>query len=107
MAASSDKLRATVDDLGVEAHLVKEAVILSQGSRSSDKFMHGIRVLMTKNYIDNLRRRCARACARKPSRDTGRPSRISGIATTRRPEGSKSILNADRSSRNYSSGTRV
>jgi len=54
MAASSDKLRATVDDLGVEVHLVKEAVIPSQDSRSSEKFMHGIRVLIAKNYIDNL-----------------------------------------------------
>ena len=44
----------TIDDLGVEVHLVKEAVILSQDSRSSEKFMHGIRVLMAKNYIDNL-----------------------------------------------------
>src|SRR5258708_5863527 len=44
----------TIDDLGVEVHLVKEGVILSQDSRSSEKFMHGIRVLMAKNYIDNL-----------------------------------------------------
>ena len=38
----------------VEIHLVKENVILSPASRSSDKFMHGIKVLMAKNYIDNL-----------------------------------------------------
>jgi DNA invertase Pin-like site-specific DNA recombinase len=44
----------TIDDLGIEVHLVKEAVILSQDSRSSEKFMHGIRVLMAKNHIDNL-----------------------------------------------------
>lgn len=44
----------TIDDLGVEVHLVKEGVILSQDSRSSEKFMHGIRVLMAKNSIDNL-----------------------------------------------------
>jgi DNA invertase Pin-like site-specific DNA recombinase len=44
----------TIDDLGAEVHLVKEGVILSQDSRSSEKFMHGIRVLMAKNYIDNL-----------------------------------------------------
>jgi hypothetical protein len=29
-------------------------VILSEDSRSSEKFMHGIRVLMVKNYVDNL-----------------------------------------------------
>jgi site-specific DNA recombinase len=44
----------TIDDLGVAVHLVKEGVVLSQDSRSSEKFMHGIRVLMAKNYIDNL-----------------------------------------------------
>src|SRR5260370_3455371 len=44
----------TVDDLEVEIHFVKEGVVLSRGSRSSEKFMHGIKVLMAKNYIDNL-----------------------------------------------------
>jgi site-specific DNA recombinase len=44
----------TVADLDVEVHLVKEGVVLSEHSRSSEKFMHGIRVLMAKNYIDNL-----------------------------------------------------
>src|SRR5712691_6035141 len=45
----------TVDDLGAMIHFVKEGVIVSPDSRSSDKFMHGIKVLMAKNYVDNLR----------------------------------------------------
>ena len=44
----------TVDELDLAIHFVKENVILSQSSRSSEKFMHGIKVLMAKNYIDNL-----------------------------------------------------
>jgi len=44
----------TIDELDLEIHFVKENVILSQESRSSEKFMHGIKVLMAKNYIDNL-----------------------------------------------------
>ena len=44
----------TLDELDLEIHFVKENVILSQASRSSEKFMHGIKVLMAKNYIDNL-----------------------------------------------------
>src|SRR4030095_11488232 len=44
----------TLDELDLEIHLVKENVILSWDSRSSEKFMHGIKVLMAKNYIDNL-----------------------------------------------------
>lgn len=43
-----------VDDLGLEIHFVKEGFILSRESRSSEKFIHGIRVLQAKNYIDNL-----------------------------------------------------
>jgi DNA invertase Pin-like site-specific DNA recombinase len=44
----------TVDELDVELHFPKEGVVLSRESRSSEKFMHGIKVLMAKNYIDNL-----------------------------------------------------
>jgi site-specific DNA recombinase len=43
-----------LDELDVEIHLVKEGAILSRDSKSSEKFMHGIKVLMAKNYIDNL-----------------------------------------------------
>jgi site-specific DNA recombinase len=44
----------TVDELDAEIHFPKEGVVLSRESRSSEKFMHGIKVLMAKNYIDNL-----------------------------------------------------
>jgi site-specific DNA recombinase len=44
----------TLDEFDLEIHFVKENVILSRDSRSSEKFMHGIKVLMAKNYIDNL-----------------------------------------------------
>jgi site-specific DNA recombinase len=44
----------TMGDLDREIHFVKEGVVLSNDSRSAEKFMHGIRVLMAKNYIDNL-----------------------------------------------------
>lgn len=43
-----------MDELDLKVHFVKESVVLSRDSRSSDKFMHGIKVLMAKNYIDNL-----------------------------------------------------
>ena len=41
-----------IEDVAI--HFVKEGQILSESSKSQDKFMHGIRVLMAKNYIDNL-----------------------------------------------------
>ena len=39
---------------GLELHLVKEGTVISSDSRSSEKFIHGIKVLMAKSYIDNL-----------------------------------------------------
>jgi len=36
-------------------HLVKENEVISKDSKSYSKFVHGIRVLMAKNYSDNLR----------------------------------------------------
>ena len=45
----------TIDNIkGLEVHFVKENEILSENSRSSIKFMIGIRVLMAKQYVDNL-----------------------------------------------------
>ncbi len=38
-----------LEDLELDVHLVKEGAILSPESRSNEKFMHGIRVLMAKN----------------------------------------------------------
>ncbi len=44
----------TMDELDLDVHLVKENVVLTPDARSAEKFMHGIKVLMAKNYIDNL-----------------------------------------------------
>ena len=44
----------TLEELGLNLHMVKEGQILGPNSRSSDKLMHGIRVVMAKNHIDNL-----------------------------------------------------
>ena len=45
---------AIIDDLDLEIHLVKENSIMSRDCRSSERFVHGIKVLMAKAYIDNL-----------------------------------------------------
>ena len=44
----------SLDEMKVDIHLVKEGIVLSEESRSSEKFIHGIKVLMAKNYVDNL-----------------------------------------------------
>jgi len=43
-----------MEDLNRIVHLVKEREVLGPDSRSHTKFIHGIKVLMAKNYIDNL-----------------------------------------------------
>lgn len=47
-----------VDDLintrGIEVHLIKEGEILSKEAKSHTKLIHGIKVVLAKNYIDNL-----------------------------------------------------
>lgn len=43
-----------LDESDYEIHLVKEGTILSENSKSHEKFIHGIKVLMAKNFIDNL-----------------------------------------------------
>ena len=44
----------TIDKLGLDLHLVKENELLNKDSKSHQKFIHGIKVLMAKNYTDNL-----------------------------------------------------
>jgi DNA invertase Pin-like site-specific DNA recombinase len=44
----------TVDRLGVELHLVKEATVVSEESPPPAKFYHGVMVLMAKQYVDLL-----------------------------------------------------
>ena len=43
-----------IEELQLDLHFVTENVVLRPDARSSEKFMHGIKVLMAKNYIDNL-----------------------------------------------------
>jgi site-specific DNA recombinase len=44
----------TLDELDLEIHFAKENNVLTKESRSSEKLVHGIKVLMAKNYVDNL-----------------------------------------------------
>lgn len=43
-----------LEDLDLIVHLVKENEILSKDSKSHQKFIHAIKVIMAKNYSDNL-----------------------------------------------------
>jgi site-specific DNA recombinase len=45
----------TLEDLGVEIHLPKEGQIIGKNARSQEKLIHGIQVVIGRNFIDNLR----------------------------------------------------
>jgi len=45
----------TLEDLDVEIHLVKEGQIISKDARSQAKLIHGIQLVLSRNYIENLR----------------------------------------------------
>jgi len=60
----------TLDELDLEIHFVKENFILSDDSRSTEKFMHGIKVLMAKNYVDNLSEEASKGMRTKAEQGT-------------------------------------
>ena len=64
-----------LEELDLEIHLVKENEIISKNSRSHQKLVHGFKVLMAKNYIDNLREEIAKGMLEKASQGQfpGRP----------------------------------
>ena len=76
----------TVDELDVEMHFPKEGVVLSRKSRSSEKFMHGIKVLMAKNYIDNLSEEARKGMQEKAEQ---------GIWPTKCPLGYRNVTGPD------------
>src|SRR4051812_10706280 len=76
----------TVDELDVEIHFPKEGVVLSRESRSSEKFMHGIKVLMAKNYIDNLSEEARKGMQEKAEQ---------GIWPTKTPLGYRNVTGLD------------
>ena len=76
----------TIDELDVEIHFPKEGVVLSRESRSSEKFMHGIKVLMAKNYIDNLSEEARKGMQEKAEQ---------GIWPTKTPLGYRNVMGPD------------
>ncbi len=45
----------TLEDLGVEIHLPKEGQVIGKNAKSQEKLIHGIQVVIARNYIENLR----------------------------------------------------
>jgi site-specific DNA recombinase len=80
-----------LDGKGLEIHLVKENIVLSDDSRSSEKFMHGIKVLMAKNYIDNLSEEVGKGMREKARQGMWPSCAPIGYRNVTGPEGTKII----------------
>ena len=59
----TDYVKIGEDDFDI--YLVKENTIISKDACSHDKFIHGVKVLMAKNFIDNLREETQKGRRRK------------------------------------------
>src|ERR1700722_4502858 len=55
----------TLEELDVEIHLPKEGQIISKSSRSQDKLLHGIQLVIAKNYIENLKEEVSKGMREK------------------------------------------
>jgi len=77
---------ATVDELGVTIHFVKDGTILSPDSKSSEQFIHGIKVLMARNYSQNLGEETLKGMLQKAK---------SGLYPSNAPAGYRNVEGAD------------
>jgi site-specific DNA recombinase len=54
-----------IQKLDIEVHMTKEGEILSQKAKSHTKLIHGIKVVLAKNFIDNLSEETAKGMLEK------------------------------------------
>lgn len=82
----------TLDDFpDLEIHFVKENSVIRKNSRSSEKFVHGIKVLMAKNYVDNLREETQKGMMEKARQGIWPSFAPIGYVNVLRPDGKKII----------------
>ena len=65
-----------LEELDIEIHLPKEGHIIGKDSRSHDRLIHGIKVVLARNYIDNLREEVTKGLRQKAEQGVfpgGRP----------------------------------
>ena len=84
----------TLDKMDVELHFVKEGSVISDESRSSEKFVHGIKVLMAKQYIDNLSEEVHKGMKQKAKEGIYPSSAPMGYMNASGPDG-KRIIQVD------------
>jgi len=82
----------TLDGLDLEIHFVKENAIVSPNSRSSEKLMHGMKVLMARNYIDNLSEETRKGMTEKARAGIYPSYAPVGYRNTDSPDGKRVII---------------
>ena len=82
----------TLDEADLEIHFVKQNSILTKESRSSEKFMHGLNVLMAKNYIDNLSEEVKKGVRTKAAQGLWPSYAPMGYLNTVRPDGKRIVV---------------
>lgn len=86
-----------VDELGAELHLAKEGVVISRGSKSSDRLLYDIRVVLAKHYVENLREECMKGMVEKATSGVYPSYAPLGYLNTTNEKGTKIItLDPDR-----------
>ena len=60
-----DYVALDIDQSGLTIILVKENTIMNRDSRSHEKLVHGLKVLLAKNYIDNLKEETSKGMLEK------------------------------------------
>jgi len=76
----------TIDEFELEIHFPKENIVIGPDSRSSEKFLHGIKVLMAKNYVENLGEEASKGMREKAK---------NGIWPSCAPTGYQNVQGAD------------
>jgi hypothetical protein len=65
--------------------LPKEGQIIGKDAKSQDKLIHGIQVVIARNYIENLREEVKKGLREKAAQGSIRDARPLAIAIIRRP----------------------
>src|SRR5262249_54562166 len=55
----------TLEDLDLEIHLFKESQIISKDAKSQAKLVHGIQVVIARNFIENLKEEVRKGMSEK------------------------------------------
>ena len=72
----------TLEDLDLEIHLVKEGQVISKDAKSQAKLIHGMQLVLARNYIENLREEVKKGMRKKRNRGSIPAGRRLGTGIT-------------------------